>query len=305
MTADASATAQLLGGVKEGGEADVPVLAVGRMTHFRALVRESLLLKVALVISAAAALLTVLGPVIAPHSPTEATGLVNSPPTWGHPFGTDASGLDVFSRVLAAPRIDVTIALIATVLSVAIGSLVGLLASFFRGTVGELVMRISDTVQAFPLFVLAVVFVVLAGRSLVNIIVVIVLFNVPIYLRLIRGEVLSLRSRAFVEAARANGESSASIAFRHVLPNAMTPGFTQMPVTLGFAIVIIAGLSFVGAGVQPPTPEWGAMINAGKDDVILGFWWTSVFPGIAMSLTVFGFAVVGEALEAVLTRKGT
>lgn len=305
MTAKATTPAELVDVVDALAVDEAPSGPLSRMAHFRALVRESLLLKIALVITVISALLAAFGPLIAPHSPTEATGVVNASPSWSHPFGTDASGLDVFSRVLAAPRIDVTVALVATLLSVVIGSLVGLLVSFFRGAAGELVMRVSDTVQAFPLFVLAVVFVVLAGRSLINIIIVIVLFNVPIYLRLIRGEVLSLRSRAFVEAARANGESPTSIAFRHVLPNAMTPGLTQMPVTLGYAIVIIAGLSFVGAGVQPPTPEWGAMINAGKDDVILGIWWTSVFPGIAMALTVFGFAVVGEALEAVLTRKGT
>ena len=274
-----------------------------RREHFRVLVRRSLLLKVGLLLVAVALFLTVFGPIIAPHPTTTASGDVNLPPSGEHWFGTDASGFDVFSRAIAAPRIDVTIAVVATVLSVVLGSLVGLLASFFRGWAGELVMRASDTVQAFPLFVLAVVFVVLAGRSYVNIVVVIALLNVPIYLRLIRSEVLSLRERTFVEAARANGDSPVSIAVRHVLPNAMTPGFAQAPITLGFAIIIIAGLSFIGAGVQPPTPEWGAMINAGKDDIILGGWWTSVFPGAMMSLTVFGFAVVGEAVQAVMMRR--
>jgi len=164
------------------------------------------------------------------------------------------------------------------------------------------VMRVSDTVQAFPLFVLAVVFVVLAGRSYVNIVIVIMLLNLPIYLRLIRSEVVSLRERTFVEAARANGDRPLSIALRHVLPNAMTPGFAQAPITMGYALLIIAGLSFIGAGVQPPTPEWGAMINSGRNDIILGFWWTTVFPGAAMSLTVFGFAVVAEAVQTVVTR---
>jgi peptide/nickel transport system permease protein len=279
------------------------VRAPTRWEHFRTLVRQSLLLKVGLLLVAIALFLTVFGPLIAPHPTTTASGDVNLPPGGDHWFGTDASGFDVFSRVIAAARVDVTIAVVATIVSVALGSLVGLLASFFRGWAGELVMRASDTVQAFPLFVLAVVFVVLAGRSYVNIIIVIALLNVPIYLRLIRSEVLSLRERTFVEAARANGDRPLSIALRHVLPNAMTPGFAQAPITLGFAIIIIAGLSFIGAGVQPPTPEWGAMINAGKDDIILGGWWTSVFPGAAMSLTVFGFAVVGEAVQAVVMRR--
>jgi peptide/nickel transport system permease protein len=132
---------------------------------------------------------------------------------------------------------------------------------------------------------------------------VIALLNGPIYLRLIRAEVLSLRERTFVEAARANGDHGVSIAIRHVLPNAMTPGFAQASITFGFAILITAGLSFIGAGVQPPTPEWGSMIAAGKDGVVIGVWWPSVFPGIAMSLTVFGFAIIGEALQAVLLRR--
>lgn len=274
-----------------------------RREHFATLVRRSLLLKLGLLIVAVALFLTVFGPIVAPQSTTEASNVVDAAPSREHLFGTDASGLDVFSRTLAAPRIDVTIALVATLLSVVVGSVIGLLASFFRGWAGELVMRASDTVQAFPLFVLAVVFVVLAGRSYVNIVVVIVVLNLPIYLRLIRSEVLSLRERTFVEAARANGDSQLSVALRHVLPNALAPAFAQAPITLGFSIIIIAGLSFIGAGVQPPTPEWGSMINAGKDDIILGTWWTSVFPGAAMSITVFGFAIVGEAVQAVVMRR--
>lgn len=274
-----------------------------RREHFVTLLRQSLLLKVGLLLVVVAVFLTIFGPLVAPKSTTAATGVIDAPPGAGHLFGTDGSGLDVFSRVLAAPRIDVTIAVVATVLSVVIGSLIGLLSSFFRGWLGELVMRTSDTIQAFPLFVLAVVFVVLAGRSYVNIVIVIALLNIPIYLRLIRSEVLSLRERTFVEAARANGDRPMSIALRHVLPNAMTPGFAQAPITLGFSIIIIAGLSFIGAGVRPPIAEWGSMINAGKDDIILGNWWTSVFPGLAMSLTVFGFAVVGEAVQAVVMRR--
>ena len=282
-------------------EGEVP-LTVSMRRHFWLLVKGSLLLKIGLTMVCIMVFLTIFGPIIAPDSTTAATNLIDAAPSWGHLFGTDASGLDVFSRTIAGPRIDVTIALIATLLSVVAGSLVGLLTSFFRGWAGEIVMRVSDTVQAFPLFVLAVVFVVLAGRSYVNIVIVIMLLNLPIYLRLIRSEVVSLRERTFVEAARANGDRPLSIALRHVLPNAMTPGFAQAPITMGYALLIIAGLSFIGAGVQPPTPEWGAMINSGRNDIILGFWWTTVFPGAAMSLTVFGFAVVAEAVQTVVTR---
>src|SRR5262249_39672627 len=157
-----------------------------------------------------------------------------------HWFGTDGSGLDIFSRVIAAPRIDVTIALAATALSLVIGSLIGLLASFFRGWGGELVMRFTDVVQAFPLFVLAIVFVTGVGRSVANIVIVIAILNIPIYLRLIRGEVLSLRERLFVEAARAGGESGLSVAVRHVMPNAMSPGLAQASITMGYSIIVAA-----------------------------------------------------------------
>ncbi len=120
---------------------------------------------------------------------------------------------------------------------------------------------------------------------------------VPIYIRLTRAEVLSQTSRGFVEAARAMGRPELSIALRHVLPNSLTPALIQSSVTIGFAILLTAGLSFVGAGVRPPTPEWGLMISTGANQIILGEWWPSVFPGIAISLTVFGFAVLGNALE--------
>jgi peptide/nickel transport system permease protein len=283
--------------------ADAPLAQASRWAHFRELVRRSHLLKLGLLVVFVAVFLTIFGPIVAPKSTVNASGLIDGGLSGAHPFGVDGSGLDVFSRTIAAPRVDVTIALVATIFSLLLGSGVGLLASFFRGTAGELVMRASDTVQAFPLFVLAIVFVVLAGRSDLNIVVVIALLNVPIYLRLIRSEVISLRERTFVEAARANGDRPLSIAFRHVLPNAMTPGFAQAPITFGFSIIVIAGLSFIGAGVRPPTAEWGSMINAGRSDLVLGVWWTSVFPGVALSLTVFGFAIVGDALQSVIMRR--
>jgi len=277
--------------------------ATSMRRHFLELLKTSWLLRIGCFIVAAALFLTAFGPLVAPFDLEASTAEVLQPPSGKHWFGTDGSGFDVFSRVLAAPRIDVTIALAGTLLSLVVGSLVGLLASFFRGWAGELVMRSSDIVQAFPLFVLAIIFVTGRGRSVFNIIVVIALLNVPIYLRLIRSEVLSLRERLFVEAAKASGASGLSIALRHVLPNAMSPGFAQASITLGYSIIIAAGLSFIGAGIQPPTAEWGSMIAAGANGIQIGEWWPSVFPGLAMALTVFGFAIVGEALQTVVLRR--
>ena len=271
--------------------------------HVKETLRKSWLLRIGLVIVLIALFLAAFGPLIAPLPLDDAVNDPNLAPNSREWFGTDNNGFDVFSRVLASARIDVSIALAATILSLVIGTFVGLLTSYFRGWLGELVMRTTDTVQAFPLFVLAIIVVVMSGRSLRNIIIVVALLNIPIYLRLCRSQVLSIRERVFVEAAKANGGGGVFVAFRHVLPNALSPGLAQIPITIGFAILVTAGLSFIGAGVRPPTPEWGAMIAAGADRIVIGGWWASVFPGIAISLTVFGFAVVGEALRAIFLRQ--
>lgn len=247
--------------------------------------------------------LAVFGPVLAPYNPTNATPDVLAAPSAAHWFGTDASGLDVFSRVIAGARVDITVALVATAISVLVGSLVGLVATFKGGRFGETVLRASDLMQAFPLFVLAIIYVTIVGRSTTNIIFVVAVFNMPIYVRLIRTQVVALKNRTFVEAARANGSREIGIALRHVLPNALTPVWAQASITLGGAILVTAGLSFIGAGVRPPTAEWGSMIASGVNGIVIGQWWMSVFPGAAMSLCVFGFAAVGDGLRRVLAHE--
>nr|WP_305123210.1 ABC transporter permease [Roseomonas sp. GC11] len=222
------------------------------------------------------------------------TGAPHEPIHW---FGTDTAGLDVFSRVIAAPRTDVAIALGANLASLVLGSLLGLLAGTARPWLGALEMRLSDLVQAFPVFITGMILVTLAGRSFTTIVLTLALLYTPIYVRLTRAEVLTQRHRGFVDAARALGKGEAFLALRHVLPNALAPALIQASVTVGFAILMTAGLSFVGAGVRPPAPEWGLMIAAGADQIIQGEWWTSVFPGLAISLTVFGYACFGNGLE--------
>lgn len=260
--------------------------------------------------------LAAFGPVIAPYDPTLSTGRIAVPPPplgqWPglivqnlsgqldqppHWFGTDASGFDLFSRVISAPRVDLTIALAANGLSLLVGVFLGLIAGYYRNVLTEGMMRVSDVLQSFPVFISAMILVALAGRSTVNIVIALALLYTPIYIRLTRAEVLSQRVRGYVEAARALGNTEFTIATRHVLPNSLAPALIQASVTIGFAILLTAGLSFVGAGVRPPAPEWGLMISTGANQIILGEWWPSVFPGIAISLTVFGFAVLGNALE--------
>ncbi len=204
----------------------------------------------------------------------------------------------MFSRVISAPQVDVVIGLSATAISLALGTTLGLTAGFFQTRAAQSIIRVSDVFQSFPIFILAMILVALTGRSVWTIILTLGLLYTPIYLRLVCVEVVSQSTRRHVEAARAIGNTELAVAFRHVLPNSMTPALIQASVTIGWAILFTAGLTFLGAGVRPPTAEWGGMIAAGANQLILGEWWPSVFPGIAISITVLGYAVVGNALEA-------
>lgn len=279
-------------------------------------VRQNVLLSIGGLIVFVSLLFAAIGPLVAPYDPQEPTPEINEVPphlarvpglVWRsisgshhgtiHWFGTDAAGLDVFSRVIAAPRTDMVIGLAALALSLVAGTLLGLIAGYYRNWMTESLMRTSDVVQSFPVFILAMMLVALAGRQAINLIITLGVLYTPIYLRLTRSQVLAQRQRSYVEAARATGNRELSIALKHVLPNSLTPSLIQASVTIGWAILLTAGLSFVGAGVRPPTPEWGVMIATSANQVILGEWWPSVFPGIAISVTVFGYAIVGNALE--------
>jgi peptide/nickel transport system permease protein len=256
------------------------------------------LMIVAIVLVVAILILAVVGPAVSPFDPTVADAEPFLPPPdlpaypglfWAvltgtskpvHWFGTDASGLDVFSGF-----------------ALLIGVTAGLLAGNFRNWGTETLMRVSDVLQSFPVFISAMILVALAGQSTVNIVAALAVLYSPIYVRLMRAEVMTQGARGMVEASRALGSSELSIAINHVLPNSLGPTLVQSSVTIGFAILLTAGLSFVGAGVRPPTPEWGLMISNGASGIMLGQWWPSVFPGIAISLTVFSFAALGDALE--------
>ena len=250
-------------------------------------------------------LLVILGATLAPwlghYDPVEARlSDTLEPPTSRHWFGTDRSGMDVFTRVLWAPRIDLGIAIGAVVLSVGVGVPAGLVAGYKRGLVANALSRLSDVVQAFPVFVLAMAFMAVTGASVRNVVWVLGFISIPVYLKLVRSEVLSLREREFVEAARSIGTTTTGILFRELLPNAVGTCVVQLSVNVGWNILLTAGLSFIGAGVPVPEPEWGIMIAIGAEDLVTGHWWPSVFPGAAMGLTVLGFALVGEFFGQVL-----
>ena len=246
-------------------------------------------------------LLAVFGPLIAPYPPMDASpGQQLLAPSGEHWFGTDDVGMDVFSRVIAAPRIDLGIALSATVLALVIGTAIGGIAGYFRTWWSETIMRISDLIQSFPVFILAMVLVTITGQEIWIVVVVIAFVNVPLYVRLIRAELLSLRERTFVEAAIVLGVPPLRIIRRHLIPNVLGIIINQASITMGVAMLLTAGLSFVGAGVRVPTPEWGLMIATGASSIVTGQWWPSVFPGIALSLSVFGFALFGDGVARML-----
>lgn len=247
------------------------------------------------------------GPMLAPFPPERTIdGAILLAPNAEHWFGTDANGLDIFSRVIAAPRIDIYIAFTSTVLALAVGMPVGVMTGYFGLSEGlpkilsEWMMRALDVIQAFPVFILALALVAALGASEFNIIMVLVILQAPVFLRLTRSAAMSVRGKLFVEAARCAGATEWQLLFAHVLPNSMSPALIASSVAVGQAILITAGLSFVGAGVEVTRAEWGAMISIGARNMITGQWWPSVFPGLALGLTVYGYAVVGDGLRRYL-----
>ncbi len=250
-------------------------------------------------------LIMILGGVFAPllssYDPEEPVTADNRmAPNTRHWFGTDETGMDILTRVMYAARIDISIGLLGTLISLAIGIPIGLIVGYYERTFGEVAMRLADLIQAFPVFILAMALVAALGNKIENVVVAIAFVNAPIYLRLVRTEVLSIKHRPFVEAARCGGRSDFSIMFGDLLPNSVRPTLIQASVNVGWAILLTAGLSFIGAGVQVPTPEWGSMISIGAATIITGQWWASFFPGLAIMVTVLGFALFGDFLRVYL-----
>jgi peptide/nickel transport system permease protein len=276
----------------------------GRLRFFLAVLRARPLFALGYAIVTLVVVTGVLAPLIVPYGPMVADPNVYLlPPGAAHPLGTDGTGMDILSRVISAPRVDLTIAVLGTLLSAVVGTAIGALAGYYEGqrswrtALSTFVMRGVDVLQAFPVFVFAIALVAVFGQSVRSIVLAIAFVNAPIYLRLMRSQVLSIRRLRYVEAAYIAGASDLGILARHVIPNAIAPVLAQLSVNVGWSVLLTAGLSFVGAGVVAPTPEWGSMIAMGFQNVVTGQWWPSVFPGIALGFTVFGFALVGASIE--------
>jgi peptide/nickel transport system permease protein len=220
-------------------------------------------------------------------------------PSAQHWFGTDNFGRDVLSRVVFGARIPLVISFAVALAVLVIGPVLGALAGYYGGWLDEVIMRITDIFLAFPAIVLAMALVAILGPNLRNLAIAIVVTWWPWYTRLVRGMAVSLRQRPYVEAAMTMGVSSPVIVVRHILPNAFGPVIVQITLDIGTVILEVAGLSFLGLGAKPPTPEWGLMVSEGVE-YILQQWWMSVFPGLAIFLLVLAFNVVGDGLRDVL-----
>ena len=238
------------------------------------------------------------GPWLAPFDPlaTKADAALQ-PPGGTHWFGTDALGRDIFSRVVVATRLDLGIAFSAVFISFIIGMPLGLAAGFFGGWWDRIVSRASDTIMAFPLFVLAMGIVAALGNTVGNIILATAVINLPFYVRVARAEANVRRGAGWVEAARLSGNSDWRILARHLFPNALPPAMVQVSLNMGWAILNAAGLSFIGLGVRPPEPEWGILVAEGAQFIVSGEWWVSFFPGAMLMLAVFTFNLLGDALR--------
>jgi peptide/nickel transport system permease protein len=241
------------------------------------------------------------GPYLVPHDPLASDTIAAlKPPSLRHWFGTDQLGRDVFSRVIVATRLDFVIAVASVVLVFLMGGLAGVAAGYFGGWTDRIVGRIADTIMAFPLFVLAMGIVAALGNTVQNIVIATAIVNFPLYARVARAEANVRREAGFVEAARLSGNSEFRIVGFHVLPNVFPILAVQMSLTMGYAILNAAGLSFIGLGVRPPTAEWGIMVAEGAAFIVSGEWWIALFPGAALMIAVFCFNLLGDGLRDIV-----
>jgi peptide/nickel transport system permease protein len=217
-----------------------------------------------------------------------------------HWFGTYQLGRDILSRVIVATRLDLAIAVFSVTLVFLLGGVSGVMAGFFGGWTDRIVGRLADTIMAFPLFVLAMGIVAALGNTVTNIVIATAIINFPLYARVARAEANVRRDAGFVQAARLCGNGDMRIVLTQILPNVMPIMMVQMSLTMGYAILNAAGLSFIGLGVRPPTAEWGIMVAEGAADMVSGKWWIAFFPGAALMVSVFCFNLLGDGLRDIV-----
>lgn len=249
-------------------------------------------------------LIMVFGPLLTIHDPAVPDPKYTlGEPNSVYPFGTDKFGRDVLTRVIYATRLDLMIAIVVAVLSFSVGSLIGGLVGYYGGWFDKVVMRIVDVMFAFPSFILAMAITSALGDTVQNVIIAIATAYTPYFIRLTRGEMLTVRTRQYADAAVSVGNPGWRVALVHLLPNSLAPSLVQMTLVSGWAILDAAGLAFLGLGITPPTAEWGVMVSEGAQRIITGEWWVWLFPGAAIVLAAFAFNLVGDGLRDILTRE--
>lgn len=245
-------------------------------------------------------LVGLLAPVLAPYDPN----LMDIParlqgPSSAHPFGTDEMGRDILSRVMYGARISIAVGVIIVAVSAAIGVVLGSLSGYFGGRIDQAVMAVTDMILAFPSMVLALALTAAMGPGLLNTMLAVIIVRIPMYTRLMRGQVLVQKEQQYVRAASTFGEKPFWIVARHIVPNCLTPLMVQMTLGIGDAILIASSMSFIGLGAQPPTPEWGAMISTARVYAI-DQWWYAAFPGLSILITIMGFNLIGDGIRDIL-----
>jgi peptide/nickel transport system permease protein len=245
-------------------------------------------------------MVAVFGQRLAPYDPTMMDFTARfAPPSLAHPFGTDEFGRDIFSRILYGAQVSFQVAFIAVGISATVGVLLGALAGFYGRWLDEAIMRFMDVLFAFPAVLLAITVMAILGRGVGNAMIAIAIVYIPIFARVTRGSVISVRGLEYINAARALGQSNGKIIVRHILPNAIGPIIVQTTLSLAFAILAEAALSFFGLGTQPPDPSWGRMLSEGRA-FLQQAPWMGIFPGLAIMLSVMGFNFLGDGLRDLL-----
>ncbi|ABC34148.1 glutathione ABC transporter permease GsiD [Burkholderia thailandensis] len=246
----------------------------------------------------------IVGPHLAPYDPENYFDYdaLNAGPSAAHWFGVDSLGRDIFSRIVAGARISLAAGFFSVALGAAIGTVFGLLAGYYEGWWDRATMRVADVLFAFPGILLAIGVVAILGNGMINVICAVAVFSVPAFARLVRGNTLALKQMTYVEAARSIGASDWTIIMRHILPGTVSSVVVYFTMRIGTSIITAASLSFLGLGAQPPTPEWGAMLNEARADMVNAPH-VALFPSIAIFLTVLAFNLLGDGLRDALDPK--